>query len=392
MERRDFLLAGAAVTGAGFPLVSAQAQVTAAGAARGSQTVFDFGAAGDGVTDDSAAFAKALQYGAANGRIVIVPSATYAIAKPINFSSVGNAVNTWGLQCEGATLQSLITTGETVMNFVSNHTVRYFRLAGGLKIRGSGTDGNGLRIFAPLGKHFYNFLIEGLSVEGVGKDGLLVEGNVFEASIYNSYFQDCLQNGATFAHSKGGICSAIAIYGSFFNQNGKYGLCATNFDAQYGGTTDVRVYGGYCRENKSYGFYYNNGTAGAAIEQVGFENNCKGLQPGDQNGAHIYAMSSVQLRSCTGHNQFGGATYLLRGFFNGLTVLDGCRQSAGGAMAATGLSRLVQVHGTDTGHVLLRGSSGGVATIANTKCTWRAENCSGPAPSGDLNIRTAAGV
>lgn len=390
MERRNFLIAGAALGGVAVP-VAAQA-VTASSAGNSGPSVFDFGAVGNGTTDDSAAFSKALQFAAANSRIVRVPSGTYAIARPINFLSTANTPNPWGLQCEGAVLQSKITTGETVMTLTSQHTVRYFRLSGGMKIRGSGTDGNGLRIFAPSGKHFYNFSIEGLSVEGVGKDGLLVEGNVFEASIYNSYFQDCKQNGATFAHSKGGVCSAIAVFGCYFNQNGKYGLCATHFDSQYGGATDVRVYGGYCRENKSYGFYYNNGTAGAALEQVGFENNCKALKPGDQNGAHIYGMSSMQLRSCTGYNQFGGATYLLRGFFTGLTTLEGCRQSAGGAMAATNLSRLVQVNGSDKGHVLMRGCDGGVAVVSNTKCTWRAENCSGPAPSGLLNIRGVVGV
>src|SRR5258708_18214986 len=74
-------------------------------------------------------------------------------------------------------------------------------------------------------------------------------------------------------------------------------MAAVNFDADYGGTTDVRVYGGYCRENQSYGFYYNNGTSGgAAITQVGFENNCKSLAPGDANGAHVYGMVAMQLR------------------------------------------------------------------------------------------------
>ena len=387
MDRRRFLWAGAAMATGGSGAALAAPAVRSAT----SETVFDFGAVGDGVTDDSAAFSKALQAAAERGRMVVVPSLTYAIARPIRFASTQHAGSPWGLACQGATLLSKLGAGEDVMALGSAHTVRYFRLTGGLKIAGNGRERNGLHISVPTSSaFFYNALIEGLSVERVGGHGLMFSGNVFETSIQNSYFQDCGENGATFAHTKGGVCSAISISDCFFNQNGRYGLAATNLDAAYGGTTDVRVYGGYCRENQSYGFYYNNGTsAGAAIQQVGFENNCKGLSPGDPKGAHVYGMVSMQLRNCTGYNEFGGATYLLRGWFTGLTLLDGCAQSAGAAMAKTGKSRLVQVDGTDAGHVLMRACGGGLEVVSGTACTWTAENCSGPSPLGPLKPRSA---
>jgi polygalacturonase len=392
MERRGFFAAGAALGVVGLSAVGrAQAATTvkAAATAKAGPSIFDFGAAGDGVTDDSAAFSKALLAAATTGQVVAVPGVTYAIARPITFVSSTNVGAPWGLQCAGATLLSKITTGEDVMSLTSNNTVRYFRLTGGMKIAGSGSDGNGLHIFAPGGSvWFYNATIDGLSVEGVGGHGLLFEGNVFESTVLNSYFQDCKKNGATFAQSKGGVCSAINLIGCFFNQNIGNGLSATNFDSPYGGTTDIRVYGGYCRDNQGYGFYYNNGTGGAAIDQVGFENNCRALSPGDQNGAHVYGLSRVTMRNCSGYNMYGGATYLLRGWFNGLTVLDSCSQDAGGAMAASGLSRLVQIDGSSTGNVLMRACSGGIALKSGTTCGWQAENCSGPTPTGTLSIRT----
>jgi hypothetical protein len=388
MDRRGFLCATAALATA-----TAAAPATAAPAARpAGPSIFDFGAAGDGKTDDSAAFSKALAAAAAEGRVVAVPSFTYAIDRPVRFSSTQHVGSPWGLRCEGATLLSRIDTGEDVLTIGSAHTVRYFRLTGGLKIAGNGREGNGITISVPSGSaFFYNAAIEGLSVERVGRHGILFAGNVFESAIQNSYFQDCGENGATFAHSKGGVCSAISISDCYFNQNGKYGLAATNLDAEYGGATDVRVYGGYCRENKSYGFYYNNGTSpGAAITQVGFENNCKSLAPGDANGAHVYGMVAMQLRNCTGYNEFGGATYLLRGWFTGLTCLESCAQGAGAAMAKTGKSRLVQVNGDAKGHVLMRACGGGVDAVAGTACTWTAEYCSGPSPSGPLNPRSTS--
>lgn len=386
MDRRGFVAAAGAATGLGLSL--ARSAAAASPLPHNSPTIFDFGAVGDGETDDSAAFNKALDVAARDGHTVIVPGFTYAIARPINWVSSNNVGQAWGLQCQGARLLSKLSKGETILKLTSKHTVRYFRLIGGLTITGSGADGNGLHIFCPGNRaFFYNATVEGLSVERAGIHGLLFEGNVFESVVLTSFFQDCKKHGATFAHSQGGICSAINVIGCFFNQNGEYGLCATNFDGPYGGTTDVRVYGGYCRDNHSYGFYYNNGTGAGALEQVGFENNCRALQPGDPQGAHIYGLNSMQLRYCAGYNEYGGATYLLRGWFQNLTVLEGCTQAAGGAVAKTGKSRLVQVNGSDKGHVLVSRSGGGIAVVDGTQCTWSAVNCSGPSPRGDLDIR-----
>ena len=386
MDRRHFVLAGAGAAGLPGLIGSAQA---ATPVPRQTPTVFDFGAAGDGRTDDSAAFARALESAASRGHMVIVPGFHYAIERPIQWTSRDNVASAWGLHSEGARLVSRLSRGEDVLTLTSRHTVRYFRITGGLTIGGNdGRDGNGLRLLAAGGQvYLYNALIDGLSVEHVGGHGLLFEGNVFESTILNSYFQDCRKNGATFAHSKGGICSAINVIGCFFNQNHKCGLAAANFDGEYGGTTDVRVYGGYCRDNKSYGFYYNNGIGSGAVEQVGFENNCAALQPGDAKGAHVYALTGMHLRHCTGYNQYGGATYLLRGYFNRLTVLEGCEQGAGAAMQATGKSRLVQVNGSADGHVLVERSAGGIDVVPGAACSWSAVNSSGPSPKGALNIR-----
>jgi len=389
IERRGLLLRSAAL---GIGTLAASAVAASAAptpSAHATATVFDFGAVGDGITDDSGAFTKALQYAAAQGQMVVVPGFTYAVSQTITFASTADVGKPWGLLCQGATLHSRIGNGADVISLASNNTVRYFHLSGALKITGSGSDGNGLHIFAPGGSvWFYNALIDGLSVEAVGGHGLLFEGNVFESTVMNSYFQDCGKNGATFAQSKGGIVSAISLIGCFFNQNAGCGMAATNFDGVYGGTTDVRVYGGYCRDNQSYGFYYNNGTAGGTtIEQVGFENNCRGLPPGSPNGAHVYGMVGMQMRSCTGYNMNGGATYLLSGWFSALTFLEGCSQDAGGAMAATGLSRLAYINGNGSGHVLMIGCAGGLAAAAGTACTWEAQNCTGPTPLGSLDIR-----
>ena len=387
MERRDLLFGGAALTAAaGMPGLLNPASAQSAGT-MANRSVFDFGAKGDGVTDDSGAFNAALQFAATQGQVVLVPGFKYLIAKPIKYTVANVQGSAWGFMCQGATLISRIASGEDVIAIGCTNTVRYFQLTGGLTIHGSGKDGNGLHLWAHTPNYYlYNCTIQNLSVEGMGQNGLFFEGNVFENTICTSFFQDCKRNGALFAHSKGGICSAIGCIGCYFNQNGNNGLAVTDMDRQYGGATDVRVYGGYCRDNKSYGFYYNNGTSpGGAIDQVGFENNCKRLSPGDPNGAHVYALTRMNMRNCTGYNMNGGATYLLRGFFVDFASLQNCSQAAGGKMEATGKSRLLQLNGRDGAHAAMNGCFGGLDVI-NPGCTWSATNCTGPSPKGALAL------
>jgi hypothetical protein len=95
----------------------------------------------------------------------------------------------------------------------------------------------------------------------------------------------------------------------------------------------------------------------------------------------------MQMRSCSGYNIYGGATYLLRGWFSGLTYLDGCSQDAGGQVAATGKSRVVQVDGNSAGHVLMNACNGGLDVVSGTTCTWQAQNCTGSSPLGALSVR-----
>ena len=149
MDRRSFLTAGSGVVVAGAAATAAlTASKPAYAASKSSPTVFDYGAIGDGNTDDSAAFLKALQAGAQGGFVVTVPAATYAIRSTIDWTSSGDVGLTWGFNCEGATLRSFISNGTPVMRLTSNNTVRYFRLTGGLSIACSGAESYGLHIRA----------------------------------------------------------------------------------------------------------------------------------------------------------------------------------------------------------------------------------------------------
>jgi hypothetical protein len=316
-----------------------------------TKSVFDFGAVGDGITDDSAAFTAALAYAAANNRIVKVPGFNYAIANTISFVSTTNVTQVWGLFSEGATLISKITNGSDIMSLVSHNTVRYFRLIGALSIKGTGTDGNGVNIFAPgggTGQWFYNFLISGISVEAVGKAGIVIAGNSFESTIENSYFQDN-NDGAQFMKLQGGIVSTMHIENCFFNQNKRYGVQCGDLDEQFGGTTDVRISGGYMRQNGSFGAIFNNGNLNAAMWGVGFENNCTLLANTDTTSAHVRAQNNITMYSCQGGGNTTGH-YLAWIFGINTSIFDNC------GMNTTFASKLVRADGQTGAKFVLRSS------------------------------------
>ncbi len=79
MDRRSLIIKGSAVAAAGLLGGGAVAQTIPA-VPRTSPSIFDFGARGDGLSDDSWAFAAALQVAANEGRKIFVPAFAYAIA------------------------------------------------------------------------------------------------------------------------------------------------------------------------------------------------------------------------------------------------------------------------------------------------------------------------
>ncbi len=387
MDRRSFITAGTGLVAAGAAATAALTgnSSQAFAATSTSPTVYQFGAVGDGNTDDSAAFIKALNYAWQNGVIVTVPAGKYAIAHTIAVTVNGNTGSAWGLYGQGVQLLSKITNGGDVIFLSSTGYVRYFRLTGGISIVGNGSEGTGLHIQVDTnGPSFYNFLIEGLSVERCGQNGGLFEGNVFECCVQNSYFQDMKQDGFMLANKSGGVISTIHFINCYFNQNGRYGLSTFNFDGQYGGPQDVRVYGGYARNNQSFGFYYNNGNGTTWIHQVGFENNCQALSPGDPNGSHIYSLTNMNIRDCTGFAMYTGATYLLTGWWLERMTLSGCVNWSDGATAQAG-TKLLKMNGNASAIVVMNNCGGGFDGVWGSGVKWVANNCDGPTPWGNLN-------
>lgn len=395
MDRRSMLKGGMMV--AAVAALAPRNAAAAAGPQIGGKTIYDYGAKGDNRTDDSAAFARAFAASYAGAGPVLVPAATYRIAETIAFTTNDHCSTPWGLIGLGATLRSAISNGRDVIRLTAGtgrqggvpYQARYLRLSG-LNITGTLKDGHGVQLVAPDAhtQNFYNCAFDTSIVQNMGGDGVVLNGNVFESSFTACNFNQNT-NGLSCMHNFNGgtaqgVCSSISISDSFFIKNRNYGLQCGIIGAPYGGCTDVTVVGGYFRENGSYGAYWNNGMS-RAMQNVAFENNCVRLRPDDPNGAHVYAVRTANLDNCTGWNNHGGSTNLLRGYFTAPASLTRCAQNwEGGPSHAADLG-LVRIGGTSAGFVLINQCTGTVYCESNNAAYWRAVNCTGQSPLGPLD-------
>src|SRR5262249_44136309 len=114
MQRRSLLAAGSLLAAAGAASTSERAAANSnivTTTTKLQPTIFELGAKGYGATDDSPASNAAISSAASKGQVILVPSFTYVIAKPIVWTSTGDIGQPWGLLGMGATLLSKITSG-----------------------------------------------------------------------------------------------------------------------------------------------------------------------------------------------------------------------------------------------------------------------------------------
>ena len=158
---------------------------------RESVSVKDFGAVGDGVTDDTAAIQAAINYVASNGGVLTLPSGTYMsdslqVTPTASFKINGtgtikkrtNAANNM-LQIQGTTLP-ISVTGITLDGDFTTHS----------------EGGQGL-----VGYNISNMIVDNVTVTDVKNSGVIIytDGTIHE----NNIVRNCTVNGE--AHIKNGL-------------------------------------------------------------------------------------------------------------------------------------------------------------------------------------------
>lgn len=337
IPRRDLLaLGGSLALAAGMAAPSSAAVAPAAPASFGKLvSATDFGAAGDGTTDDTAALQAGLDaaFSQKDGGILMIPPGRYRITRTLRITATSNVTRQSGIFGLGARIISNIDNGEPVLEVNSQSTFR-FLLIHGLDIHGSGRDGHGIRLVCNGNRNFlYNFCLRDLVVQGCGKNGCQLTGNVFEGQLINCYFRGNKGHGAGFHHEVGGkgILSAVRVIGGVFGENGEHGAALLD------GCYDVSFHGSYFLLNKKFGLVAENGCT--LLSSCGFENNHEGVSDFSHGDTGIWLQGFGTLVGCTAYSMFK-QTGLLRATLTGRLVMVGCSGSGDAKAAGAGLAVL----------------------------------------------------
>src|SRR5581483_8416678 len=198
VSRRSLLWAGSGTIAAGLAPDPAHA---ASGAVR-TVSAAQFGTVGDGRADDTAALQRALDsvFVGENPGILIIPPGVYKVRRTLKVHFDHHMGHRSGIIAHGARLMSSIDDGSNVFEATSSGIVRFF-LIEGLDIEGNGREGHGIVLRVESADYaIYNFCLRDVIVQECGGDGCYMVGNVFEGQIINSYFRKNRGNGATFSH------------------------------------------------------------------------------------------------------------------------------------------------------------------------------------------------
>lgn len=356
LNRRGLLAAGAATLGslpAAFP-AAAQADMRPERPTR-MLSATQFGAVGDGLTDDSQALQNAFDEAFRDGGgFLLIPPGTYRVSRTLRILSrhTGDIGRLSGVIAHGAQILSVIENRANVIEIVSRATVRFLAIEG-LDVLGRGKEKHGLYIeCGGRDRYLYNCCLRDVVVQGCGGDGCRMVGNVFESQIINSYFRSNKGNGVTFAHGKhGGILSAIHVFGCVFGNNGADGAALIR------GCYDVGFHGCYFLLNGRFGLVAENGCT--LLSNCGFENNQMQSRDFAHGDAGIALSNFGTLIGCTGYSIFN-QTRMLRADVIGQLTMVGCSGSGGGKAKDAGLALL---KGDKSALATVIGCSGKVETV-----------------------------
>lgn len=159
-----------------------------------------FGAKGDGVTEDTAAFQAAFDKAVALGVPVFIPAGTY-ILDAVN-TLTGNGTKALGIRGAGfgtvLKLKAGTTTGSLI--FINPGTVS------AVSVENLSIDGNVA------------------NVSGNGRYGIRVHAD--NATFRNLYIRDTLQEGIYHSAGTGGLNSRMVVSDCIFKNNGRFGIAA----------------------------------------------------------------------------------------------------------------------------------------------------------------------
>ena len=298
-------------------------------------------------------FATALQAEWAAGRILDWTWGDVTLYAPIVLSASSNR-SRGGFDMHGASIHVAFNDPTkdaiTVQVLAQGYDFRYLRLKN-FQLWGEGQCRDGVVISCRTNSSWiYNALIQDVSIEGAGRDGLVLDGSVFETQLRDFYSSNNGREGVALWNDgpKGdtGIVSAIFWDGGGARKNGRHGI-SMNSAADWSQPRNCRIGDVYFVENRGYGCVFPMGADD--IHSCGFENNCQDPSlTTDGVGAGIWFRNYGSFLNCVASTG-GPQPYLAYGQLLGHCAFTDCGYEGYGA--ATGkmkLARLMAMQGGAT--------------------------------------------
>jgi hypothetical protein len=179
----------------------------------------------------------------------------------------------------------------------------------------------------------YNVLFNDIVVEGATRDGIVLDGSVFETQLRDCYASNNGRDGIALWNDGPagdvGIISAIFWDGGGSRKNGRHGI-SMNAAADWTQPRNCRISNVYFVENRGYGCVFPMGADD--INSCGFENNC--LDPSQTVGgigAGVYLRNYGTLTNCIASSG-GPQPYLLYAELLSKVALERCGYEGYGAL------------------------------------------------------------
>jgi hypothetical protein len=298
---------------------------------RESVSVKDFGAVGDGVTDDTAAIQAALDYWVLNQGDLTFPPGRYLISDDLLASfAAANSTRPKRISGYGA---EIVTTSDivdalTISVSALSRVIRYIFVEG-LQITGSYT-GTALQMFGPKANtaYLYNCVLRDITTSG--NTGIALLGNFFESSVENCHVSASATGYGIYISTddgedvggSGGTISSVTLY-----QNSTRGgingvLCDSS-------AADVNIIGGTYLTAQEYGIRLNTAQGGhitgAHVEQSWQSNK---VNTAGQAGIYAVISATFAIKNTYSINNYGHAVRVYVGG-GGCAILDSGFHSGG---------------------------------------------------------------
>lgn len=259
-------------------------------------SVKDFGAVGDGVTDDAAAIQLGLNWllTSTSSAELTFPPGDYKITAPLYYVVTSNSVLMKKISGHGARLVGALTTATPMLSIAITgaYNLRNFVLEG-LGFAGGGSAAQALLLDAGATGYMYLCVFRDIFIETPSGDGLYVTNGVFQCSFYSisSYANSNTSYPIKLVNGGLGISSLTFI--DCNTQGGLIGLYAA------GTTNDVKIISGTYISAQQEGIKFDN-SLDCVFNAIHVENNWNSAASLATGGAGITANGSATFVGITG--------------------------------------------------------------------------------------------